>query len=319
MSARVPNIMKQGNVVPWLYLAPTLLIMTIYIIYPIFVTGYISLRNADSTAWANAACREGQPCWGVLENYRYALTSELDTSSPGAIWGSFWLSSFGNNVKWIFFMVIFSVGFGLLMAMLADRVKYESVAKSIIFLPMAISFVGAGVIWKFVYNFGTTQTQIGVINAALRGVGAEPIAFMQKIPLNTFMLIVVGVWMWAGFCMVILSAAIKGVPEELLEAARMEGATEMDVFARITVPIIYPTIVVVITTMVINTLKIFDIVFVMTGGNFSTDVIANRMYTEMYINQQAGRGTAVAILLILAVLPFIYINIKRFQEQEMTR
>jgi alpha-glucoside transport system permease protein len=133
------------------------------------------------------------------------------------------------------------------------------------------------------------------------------------------MLIVVGVWMWAGFCMVILSAAIKGVPEELLEAARMEGATEMDVFARITVPIIYPTIVVVITTMVINTLKIFDIVFVMTGGNFSTDVIANRMYTEMYINQQAGRGTAVAILLILAVLPFIYINIKRFQEQEMTR
>jgi alpha-glucoside transport system permease protein len=319
MSARVPNIMKQGNFVPWLYLAPTLLIMSVYVIYPIFVTGYISLRNADSSNWAHTACRAEQPCWGILENYRYALSSELNMENAGTIWQSFWLSSFGNNVKWIFFMVVFSVGIGLLMAVLADRVKYESVAKSIIFVPMAISFVGAGVIWKFVYNFGTTQTQIGILNAILRRIGGEPIAFMQNIPLNTFMLIVVGVWMWAGFCMVILSAAIKGVPEELLEAARMEGANEITVFTQITVPIIYPTIIVVITTMVINTLKIFDIVFVMTGGNFSTDVIANRMYTEMYINQQAGRGTAVAILLILAVLPFIYINIKRFQEQEMTR
>ena len=319
MDSRVPNIMRQGRVAPWLYLAPSLIIISVYIIYPTLNTFYLSLRNRDSSSWASAACIEGQPCWGIFENYRYALTKDLDSSSVATAWQSFWMSSFGNNVKWILVMVAGSVGIGLIVAVLSDRVKYEALAKSIIFLPMAISFVGAGVIWKFVYYFGTEDYQIGLLNAIIRSLNGSPVSFLSRVPLNTFMLIIVGIWIWAGFCMVILSAALKGVPGELLEAARIDGASEWTVFWRITIPMILPTITVVITTMVINTLKVFDIVFVMTGGNYSTDVIANRMYREMYINQQTGRGTTVAVLLILAVLPFIYLNIKRFREQEAIR
>ena len=315
----VPNIMRQGKLAPWLYLAPSLIVIFVFIVYPMVNTILLSLRNADSSQWANTVCAEGRSCWGVFENFRYALTSELDTSSTAALWRSFWISSFGNNLKWILFMVTGSVGFGLLLAVLADRVSYESLAKSVIFMPMAISFVGAGIIWRFVYNFGTGGNQIGIVNAIITGLGGQPVSFLTRIPWNTFFLIVVGVWIWAGFCTVILSAAIKSVPTELIEAARIDGASEMRVFWRITIPIILPTIVVVITTMVINTLKIFDIVFVMTGGNFSTEVIANRMYTEMYINQQTGRGTAVAVVLILAIIPFMIVSIRRFREQEAIR
>lgn len=316
---QAPKIMRQGRITPWLYLAPALIIMFVYIIYPTANTVFLSLRNRDSTNWASASCIEGEPCWGIFENYRYVLTSEIDMTSFATAWRSFWISSFGNNIKWIVLMVSGSVIIGLIMAVLSDRMRYESLAKSIIFLPMAISFVGAGVIWKFVYDFGTGVTQIGLLNAIIRGFQGEPVAFLQTIPLNTLALIFVGIWIWAGFCMVILSAAIKSVPEELLEAARIDGATEWMVFRKITIPIILPTITVVITTMIINTLKVFDIVFVMTGGNFSTDVIANRMYTEMYINQQVGRGTAIAVVLILAIVPFMIMNIRRFREQEAIR
>ena len=319
MSSRVPNIMRQGRLVPWLYLLPALVIIGFFVVYPTINTMYLSFLDADSVNSAASTCRDGQPCWGIFENYRFVLTSELDTTDFSSIWRTFWISSFGNNIKWILGMVTGSVGVGLLMAVLADRVSYEILVKSVIFLPMAISFVGAGVIWKFVYYIGTESNQIGLLNAIIRTLGGEPVAFLSRIPLNTFMLIIVGIWIWAGFCMVILSAAIKGVPTELLEAARIDGASEWTVFWRITVPIILPTITVVVTTMVINTMKIFDIVFVMTGGNFSTDVIANRMYTEMYINQNTGRGTAVATVLILAIIPFMYINIKRFREQEAIR
>ncbi|MEX1248426.1 MAG: sugar ABC transporter permease [Anaerolineales bacterium] len=319
MSTPVPNIMRQGGLVPWLYILPALLIIIVFIVFPMVNTMFLSLRDADSNAWAGSACIEGQPCWGIFDNYRRALTGELDTTNFSTLWSSFWISSLGNNLKWLLVMVSGSVGFGLTLAVLADRVKYESVAKSIIFLPMAISFVGAGVIWKFVYAFGSDGNQIGLLNAIIRGLGGQPVSLLTRIPLNTFMLIIVGIWMWAGFCTVILSAAIKSVPGELLEASRLDGASEWTSFWRITIPLILPTITVVVTTMVINTLKIFDIVFVMTGGNYSTDVVANRMYTEMYINQNTGVGTAVATILVMAVIPFMYLNIKRFREQEAIR
>jgi alpha-glucoside transport system permease protein len=184
---------------------------------------------------------------------------------------------------------------------------------------MAISFVGAGIIWKFVYDFGTQQVQIGLLNAIITSLGGKPVAWMSTPQINTFAIIIVGIWIWSGFCMTILSAALKSVPSEILEAARVDGATEWAVFWKIMVPIILPTITVVITTMVINVLKLFDLVYVMTGGNFGTDVIANRMYTEMYKNFNTGRGTAVAVVLVLAIIPFIYFNIKRFLAQEATR
>ncbi len=315
----VPKVMKQGKLVPWMYLLPALLIMSVFIVYPMVNTMILSFGDKNGTGTAASTCQAGKPCWGVFENYHYALTQELDTRTPGTLWTSFWNSSYGNNIKWIVLMVSGTVIIGLGYAMLADRVKYEALAKAVIFMPMAISFVGAGVIWKFVYAFGTQQVQIGLLNAIRQALGLPPIAFVQTPGINTIALIVVGIWIWTGFCMTILSAAIKSVPEEILEAARVDGATEWSVFWRIMVPIIMPTIVVVITTMVINTLKIFDIVYVMTGGQFGTDVIAVRMYREMYNFFNVGHGTAVAVILVLVIIPFIWLNIRRFMEQEAIR
>jgi alpha-glucoside transport system permease protein len=318
-SQNVPKIMKQGRLAPWLYLLPALLVMSFFIVYPMINTIALSFRNGDGTASAATTCISGQSCWGILENYHYALTSEFDFSSPAAFWRTFWRSSYGNNIQWIILMTAGTVGIGLAFAVLSDRVKYEALAKAIIFMPMAISFVGAGIIWKFVYDYGTQQTQIGLLNAIVTALGGKPVAWLATPGLNTVMLIVVGVWIWTGFCMTILSAALKSVPQEILEAARVDGATEWMAFWRVTVPIIMPTILVVVTTMVINVLKLFDIVYVMTGGNFGTDVIANRMYTEMYKNFNVGRGTAVAVILVLAIIPFIYYNVRRFLAQEAIR
>ena len=318
-SQNVPKIMKQGSLTPWLYLLPALLVMTTFIVYPMINTVALSFSNKDGTASAATTCIAGNPCWGVFENYHYALTSEFDFSSPVSFWNTFWKSSFGNNIKWMFLMTAGTVGIGLAFAVLADRVKYEPLAKAVIFMPMAVSFVGAGIIWKFVYDYGTRQVQIGLLNSIITAFGGDPVAWLSTPGLNTLMLIVVGIWIWTGFCMTILSASLKSVPDEILEAARVDGASEWTVFWRIMVPIITPTILVVITTMVINVLKLFDIVYVMTGGNFGTNVIANRMYTEMYKNFNAGRGTAVAVILVLAIIPFIYYNIKRFLAQEAMR
>ncbi len=319
MTNTVPQIMKQGKLAPWLYLLPALIVMTAFIVYPMVNTIVLSFQNGTGDALAGTTCVDGEPCWGIFENYRYALTDEFDFSSFGAFWRSFWLSSYGNTIKWILVMVTGTVGVGLGFAVLADRVKYEALAKAIIFMPMAISFVGAGVIWKFVYSFGTQQVQIGLLNAIITRLGGDPVAWLSTIPINTYAIIIVGIWIWSGFCMTILSAALKSVPEEILEAARVDGANEWRVFWNIMIPFILPTITVVVTTMVINVLKLFDLVYVMTGGNFSTDVIANRMYTEMYKNFNTGRGTAVAVVLVVAIIPFIYFNIQRFLEQEENR
>lgn len=319
MSAPVPQIMKQGGRIPWLYLLPALVVMSFFIVYPMVSTVGLSFQNANATASAAEACREGQPCWGILENYRYALTAELDFSTVGSTLRSFWYSSYGNNLKWIVFMVSGTVGLGLLIAVLADRVKYEALAKAIIFMPMAISFVGAGVIWTFVYNYGSQQVQIGLLNAIITRFGGEPVAWLSTPTINTFALIVVGVWMWTGFCMTILSASLKSVPTDILEAARVDGASEWTIFWKVMLPMIMPTVVVVITTMVINVLKVFDIPYVMTGGNFGTEVMANRMYQEMYVRFHVGRGTAVAVVLIVVIIPFIILNIRRFREQESMR
>ena len=228
-------------------------------------------------------------------------------------------SAFVNNLKWILLMVSGTVLLGLLIATLADRVRYEALAKAIIFLPMAISFVGAGVIWKFMYDFGTSQVQIGLLNGFLTALGGQPVSWLTEPQINIIALIVVGVWMWTGFCMTILAAAIKGVPAEIVEASRVDGASEWQVFWQITVPQILPTVAVVVTTMVINVLKIFDIVYVMTGGNYGTEVIANRMYIEMYTSFKTGRAAAIAIVLIAVIVPAMIINIRRFREQEGAR
>lgn len=231
------------------------------------------------------------------------------------------LIAFRNNLLWLIVFTVFTVSLGLIFAVLFDRIRYESVVKSVIFLPMAISFVGAGIIWKFVYTYRPVDTpQIGFLNAVLSNFpNFEPIGWLVNKLTNNFALIFVGIWIWAGFCMVILSAAYKGIPKELLEAARVDGANELQVFWRIIIPMMKPTIAVVATTMVINVLKVFDIVYVMTNGQFDTEVIANRMYKEMFQFHNFGRASAIAVILLLVIIPVMIINIRRFREQEAMR
>jgi alpha-glucoside transport system permease protein len=186
---------------------------------------------------------------------------------------------------------------------------------------MAISFVGASAVWKLVYGFRPEGfgTNIGLLNGIMIGLGQEPVSWLDTQPWNNLMLMVIMVWLQTGFAMVVLSAAIKAIPDEIIEAARIDGASELQVFRRIIIPTILPTIVVVTTYMVINSLKVFDIIFVMTGGFFGTEVIAERMIRWFFISNHDGRGAAIAVVLFLAIIPVMIWNVKRFREQEATR
>ena len=278
---------------PYVFVGPALAILSWYLLVPTLRTLYTSFFNARSTSFVG------------LENYVYAFTDPK------------MLESFRNNLLWLVFGTGLSVTFGLLVAILADRSKFETVAKSLIFLPMAISFVGAGVIWRFIYFYKPpSQEQIGLLNAILVGLGGEPQAWLTLRPWNNLFLIAILIWLQTGYAMVLLSAALKGVPQELLEAGRIDGASEVQIFFNILIPYIQGTIVTVSTTILILTLKIFDIVFVMTNGNYGTEVIASQQYKQMFKFQHFGRGSAIAIVLLVAVIPVMWYNLKQFGEQE---
>jgi alpha-glucoside transport system permease protein len=219
------------------------------------------------------------------------------------------------------------VAIGLAFAALVDRIKNESLAKAFVFMPLAISFVGASVIWRFMYAWKPPgQNQIGVLNAIWVAVGGwlvdlgllqevEPVAWLQEIPWNTFFLIAIMVWLQVGLAMVILSAAIKGVPRDLVEAARIDGGSELQIFFRVIVPTIRGSILTVFTTIAIAVLKVFDIIFVTTGGNFDTSVVAVRMYQEMFRFRNFGQATTMAVILLVAVLPIMIVNIRNLRRQ----
>jgi alpha-glucoside transport system permease protein len=277
---------------PWLWLAPGFAFLIAYLIYPTIATFIASLMNRNGTEFVGVA------------NY------------AGLFGRSGFWQTILNTVLWIVFFSGVTVGLGLIIAVLADRVRYESVVKAFVFVPLAISFVAAGVIWRFMYDFNANR---GTVNAAIGLLGADPQSWLTEWPRNTFMLIVVGIWMWVGFATVILSAGLKGISSELLEAARMDGAGELQVFFRIILPLLAPTVAVVATTIVITALKTFDIMYVMTGGQFQTNVIALLFYQERFTAQNAGTAAAVAILLLLAIVPVMLLNIRRFQAQEAIR
>ena len=285
------------KITPWLYISPAAFLLFFFLVYPSVNTVYISFFNYNSEIFMG------------IKNYLYCFTNEI------------MLNSFRNNALWVILFVPLTVSLGLIIAVLADRVKYEAIVKSLIFMPMAISFVGAGVIWKFVYAYRpASAAQTGILNAIRSFFQLEPLPWLIIRPwLNNFCLIMVGVWIWTGFCMVILSASYKGIPRELLEAARVDGATEFRIFWKIILPLMKPTLAVVATTMTINVLKVFDIVYVMTNGNFNTEVVANRMYKEMFIFRNYGRASAIAVILLMLIIPMIIINIQRFREQEAIR
>lgn len=227
------------------------------------------------------------------------------------------LSALFNNLLWLVFFTLGTLLFGLLIAVLSDRVRYERVVKALVFIPMAISFVAAGIIWKFMFEFRPAgEVQVGTVNAILTALvpGFKPIAWLVNTSTNNAALIAVGVWMWTGFAMVILSAAIKAIPVDVIEAAKIDGASEFQIFRKVTFPLVGPTLGFVATTLMINVLKVFDIVYVMTNGNLGTDVIANRMYKEMFNFHNTGVASAIATFLLICIVPVMIVNIRRYRQ-----
>ena len=285
---------------PFVFVGPALAILAWYLAIPVGRSFYISLFDRDGP---------GTGQFIGLANYATVFTDRL------------MLQAFRNNIfLWIIFSVPLTVGFGLLIATLADRSRFERVAKAFVFMPMAISFVGAGVIWNFIYVVRPAGSeQIGLLNAIVTALGGTPRAwpaYTAIAPWNNLFLVVIVAWLQAGYAMVLFSAALKGIPEEILEAARVDGANEFEVFFKIMVPTIRGTIITVTTTIVIFTLKIFDVVWVMTGGQFGTDVIATQFYRQSFIARNAGLGAAIAIVLLIAVIPVMIYNLRQFREQE---
>ena len=294
----LPAHYREG-VRPYVFVGPALVILSVFLLYPVINTVLISFQDAQSQEFVG------------LDNYRFVFTDDS------------MLRSVRNTVGWNVLVPAVAVTVGLVFATLADRLRRgEAVAKSLIFLPMAISFVGAAVVWRFVYGFRPEGfgTNIGLLNAIMQGLGNDPVPWLQERPWNNLLLMVIMVWMQTGFAMVVLSAAIKAIPEEIVEAARIDGASEWRVFRHITVPSILPTVVVVTTYMVINALKVFDIVFVMGNAEANgTEVIAERMIRWFFIGDHNGRGAAIAVVLFLAVVPVMIWNVRRFREQEAIR
>ncbi len=291
---------RRPRVRPWLWLLPALGFLGLFLVYPTVRTIIRSFQSKSPL----------DPHWVGFANYKWFFTN-ADA-----------LGAFLNNVLWVVLLTGFTVGLGLVIAVLVDRVKYESFAKSIVFLPLAISMVAAGVIWKFMYDYrpeGARQT--GTVNAVVTGLGGGPVAWLQTSNwrLSSLALIVIMVWMWTGFAMVIISAALKGIDGELLEAARVDGANEWQLFRRITLPLLAPTLAVVSTTMIITSLKTFDIVYTLTNGNYDTEVVANLMVKEMFTFGDFGRASAVAVVLLLAIVPIMAFNIRQFRAQEEVR
>ena len=270
-----------------IFLAPALVLLVAGLIIPAIRTFLFSFMNPDSNEWIG------------FENY-YWMTQDPNIRTIMV-----------NTILWILVVPIFTAALGLLLAIMLDRIKHESIPKSLLFMPMAISFVGASIIFKFVYEYrDPDEVQIGLLSTIVKFLGATPTDWMLSKPLNTFLLMIIYVWTQMGFGMVILSAAIKAVPSDIVEASSLDGASGWRLFRNITFPMIKGTFIAVLATGVVGALKVFDIVRTMTGGNFSTNVLANEMYSQVFVQFDTGKGSALAIVLFLLVTPILVYNIR---------
>ena len=287
------------SVRPWIWVGPALIFVTAFLVAPAVGTVVQSFENHAGN-------------FVGLTNYQRQLA---DFPTGGA-----WIA-IRNNLYWLILYTLFVLFFGLLLAVLFDRVRYEQVVKSLIFLPMAISSVALAVIWKFMYWYQPGDApQTGTLNYVLvNWFHQTPKTWLSDPNINNFALIAAAIWGITGFSMVILSAALKGIPGDLLEAARVDGAGELTIFRRVVFPLMMPTVVVVGTTLVIFALKAFDVVYVMTAGNFGTDVLANRMYKLLFQSDNPGGASAVAIILLVAVIPVLIFNLRQFRAVEARR
>jgi alpha-glucoside transport system permease protein len=277
------------------FIGPAILLLIAGLIYPVVRTTTLAFFS-----------RTGDPVG--FDNFVWAFTQ------PDAI------RTLVNTVIWVVLVPTIATSVGLAYAVFIDKSRGEKFFKALVFMPMAISFVGAGIIWKFVYDFKSQgRDQIGLLNAIVVAFGGEPVQWLQSAPLNTFLLIAVMVWIQTGFAMVVLSAAIKGVPVEQMEAAQLDGTNAWQRFRNVTVPGIRGSLVVVVTTISIATLKVFDIVRTMTAGNFDTSVVANEMYTQAFRANEPGRGAALAVILFVLVLPIVIYNVRVLRSQKEVR
>ena len=329
----------RSRIRPWIFIVPALIFLGVYLVYPVFETVRLSLYDrlgqdfvgldnytwavGDPADWFRQAAIDpatGEPLLTPAGQY-VAVDPATGAPMVDPVTGAyvalqrgdptFWQAAL-NNLAWLAIVPALATALGLIIAVLADRVWWGWLAKTLIFMPMAISFVGAAVIWGFVYDYrGPDFEQIGLLNAIVVAFGGEPQAWMQVPWLNSFLLMLILVWIQTGFAMVILSAALRGIPQETIEAARIDGANERQIFFGIMIPQIGATILVVWTTITIIVLKVFDIVFAMTNGESGTQVLANLMYRQTFRSGDYGRGSAVAIIIMLAVLPIMIWNIRR--------
>ncbi|MGY1779428.1 carbohydrate ABC transporter permease [Geodermatophilus sp. SYSU D01036] len=290
---RVPNWVVAAG-----FVGPTLLLLAVGLVYPALDTIRGSFYDRDGSEFVG------------LDNYVTVFTEDN------------FQTVLLNTLLWVVLVPLVTTGLGLVYAYLVDRTRFESLAKALVFLPMAISMVGAGVIWKFVYEYRPDQpgvNQIGLLNQLLVMLGMEPRQFLLDAPSNTLYLIVVMIWIQAGFAMTVLSAAIKAIPDDIVEAARLDGVGGFQMFRYVTVPSIRPALVVVLTTVAIVTLKVFDVVRTMTGGQFGTSVVANEFYTQAFRQFNVGLGAALAVLLFVLVVPIIAYNVRQLRLAEEIR
>ncbi|MBA3020711.1 carbohydrate ABC transporter permease [Propionicimonas sp.] len=283
------------------YLGPALLLITFGLLWP----GMLTIRNSFYDHTGNTFVG-----W---DNFAVIFTDEA------------FLIVIRNTLLWVALVPTLATALGLVYAVLVDRTRVEKFAKTLIFLPMAISMVGASIIWKFVYEYRDPGVrgdlpQIGLLNQIVVWMGGEPQQWLLIPPANTFMLIIVMIWIQAGFAMTVLSAAIKAIPDETIEAAKVDGAMGLRLFFFITVPSVRPAIIVVLTTIAMGTLKAFDIVYTMAaGGNFDTSIIANEFYTQSFNQNQQNIGAALAVLLFVMVVPIVVYNVRQMRISEGER
>jgi alpha-glucoside transport system permease protein len=290
---RVPNWVVAAG-----FLGPTIVLLLVGLVYPALDTIRGSFFDRDGASFVG------------LDNYATVFTE------------SNFQVILRNTVFWVVLVPLVTTGLGLLYAYLVDRTRFEALAKALVFLPMAISMVGAGVIWKFVYEYRPDQPgvkQIGLLNQLLVLVGIDPQQFLLNQPSNNLFLILVMIWIQTGFAMTVLSAAIKAIPDEITEAARLDGVSGAQMFRFVTVPSIRPALVVVLTTVAIVSLKAFDVVRTMTGGQFGTGVVANEFYIQSFRQFNFGLGAALAVLLFLLVIPIVAYNVRQLRLAEEIR
>jgi alpha-glucoside transport system permease protein len=290
----------EDRVKPYLYLLPAFAAIGLYLIYPTIQTFIYSFANKRSTEFVG------------FSNYTNLLKSPQ------------FQSTLFNTLLWILVAPAATIAVGLLIATLADRLKpsAEKTAKTFVFLPLAIGAVSAGAIWSFVYQANPpNQNQIGLLNGIVVALGGEPVQWLQVSTLraNSFLLMVILLWIQVGFAMVLLSAAIKGVPTETLEAARLDGAGEGSIFFRIVIPQIRTTLITVFITVLIGVLKTFDIVYVMTNGNFNTNIIAVQFFNELFTNRNNGYAAAIVVMLLIVMLPILVFQVRQFRAEEAAR